>query len=74
ISTGCPLLDILGDSQLVGSRSEARRLIQAGGAYLNNRRIDELDRQVSRKDLLDGHLVVLRSGKKKYSLGKLASG
>ncbi|GMV65705.1 MAG: tyrosine--tRNA ligase [Candidatus Omnitrophica bacterium] len=74
LSNGCPLLDILVDSQLVGSRSEARRLIQAGGAYLNNRRIDELDRQVSRKDLLDGHLVVLRSGKKKYSLGKLASG
>lgn len=73
VAGGYPLVDAMVESQLVSSRSEARRLIQAGGSYLNNHRTDELDRQIHPSDLLDGHLVVLRSGKKKYALGRINS-
>ncbi|MBI2950591.1 tyrosine--tRNA ligase, partial [bacterium] len=45
------------------SKSEARRLIQQGGAYLNERRIEDADRAVS-EDLLNTSAPTLRAGKK----------
>ena len=46
------------------SRSEARRLIQQGGAYLNDRRVDNAEESVKR-ELLDNDPLILRAGKKK---------
>lgn len=45
------------------SNSEARRLIQQGGAHLNGHRIDDPNKRVSH-DLLDTEAPILQAGKK----------
>jgi tyrosyl-tRNA synthetase len=63
-----PLIDALVESGLAKSKAEARRTIQQGGAYVNNRRIDDLEATLGPGDLASETVLVLRSGKKKYAL------
>ncbi|MCA9226922.1 MAG: tyrosine--tRNA ligase, partial [Planctomycetales bacterium] len=53
---------------LAKSKGEARRAIEQGGRYVNNRRVESLDRQLSTADLASESVMVLRSGKKRYAL------
>ena len=46
------------------SKGEARRLIQQGGAYLNDRRVENAEESLKR-ELLDNDPLILRAGKKK---------
>ena len=50
---------------LVRSRSEARRLIEQGGAYLNGERVSAID-QVIGLDAVQNGMVLLRAGKKRH--------
>lgn len=50
---------------LCRSRSEARRLIQQGGAYVNDLPVGSVDDMVSVENLADG-AILLRAGKKRY--------
>jgi tyrosyl-tRNA synthetase len=54
------------------SKSEARRLIQNGGFYLNNARVACPDTRLAASDVIDGAVVVLRSGKKTFHLVKIS--
>jgi tyrosyl-tRNA synthetase len=65
---GLPIVDALVESGLAKSKGEARRTIEQGGAYVNNRRVDGLDAQLTARDLASRSVMVLRSGKKKYAL------
>jgi tyrosyl-tRNA synthetase len=65
---GLSIIDALVESGLAKNKSEARRTIEQGGAYVNNRRIDSIDRKLTAKDLASETVMVLRSGKKKYAL------
>jgi tyrosyl-tRNA synthetase len=65
---GLPVVDALCTAGLAASKSEARRITEQGGAYLNNRRVDDLQARVTPAHLLAGRVVVLRAGKKKYAL------
>jgi tyrosyl-tRNA synthetase len=49
---------------LVESRSEARRTIEGGGAYVNNVRQTDEDRTFGPVDLLHDRYVVLRRGRR----------
>lgn len=68
LDSGIPLLDLLSDSGLAKSRKEARRLIEGGGVYLNNIRVNDLKRVASRDDCVDGRFLVLRKGSRNYHL------
>lgn len=68
IEQGLPILDALTLAGLAKSKGEARRLIEQGGAYVNNHRIADSNHVVSRSDWLNGNTLVLRSGKKKYAI------
>jgi tyrosyl-tRNA synthetase len=50
---------------LCRSRSEARRLIQQKGAYVNDVPVDRVDDLVTAEHLADG-LILLRAGRKRY--------
>ena len=52
-------------SGLANSRSEARRLIQQGGAYINEKQYREIDMVIG-ADLLENNELLLRAGKKRY--------
>jgi tyrosyl-tRNA synthetase len=61
---GLSLIDALERTGLVKSRSEARRTIGQGGAYVNNVRQSDEDRTLGRSDLLHDRYVVLRRGRR----------
>jgi tyrosyl-tRNA synthetase len=63
LETGIPAIDLLVECGLADSRNRARQLIDQGGAYLNDERLD--GRTVTQDDLRDGALL-LRQGKKRY--------
>lgn len=70
--SGTPLVDLLVDTGLARSKSEARRTVEQGGAYVNDRKADDADRSVGPTDLLSGRYLVLRRGKKDYHLVSFA--
>ena len=60
-----PTIDeLLVRSGLVTSKSQARRTIAEGGAYLNNLRVAEETYAPTTADLLGGQWLVLRRGKR----------
>ena len=65
---GLNIIDALRESGLAKNNSDARRTIEQGGAYVNNRRIDAIDAQLTEAHLASETVMVLRSGKKKYAL------
>lgn len=67
---GIPILDAFVTSGLSKSKGEARRTVQQGGAYINNRRCEDIDRRLIADDLASETVMVLRSGKKKFALLK----
>ena len=65
MESGVTLVELLVRGGLASSRSEARRLISQGGAYLNERQWTDMDRPVAAADVSDGQLIV-RAGKKRH--------
>jgi len=65
------LLDALCHTKLCSSRGEAKKLIKAGGAYVNNVRINDIGHILTMKSLATKYTLVLRVGKKKYHLLRL---
>ncbi len=65
---GLPLVEALADCGLTASRSAARKAVEQGGAYVNNRRADDLTRRLTVDDLLHGRYVVLRHGRRNHHL------
>ena len=57
-------VQLFAKSGLVKGTGAARRTIAEGGAYLNNERISDIDRQVTSTDLLHNRWLVLRRGRK----------
>ncbi|MGB9780821.1 tyrosine--tRNA ligase [Caldanaerobacter sp.] len=62
---GKKIVDVLFDAKVISSKSEGRRLIQQGGLYVNNQRIEDIEACIREDMLKDGALLV-RKGKKEY--------
>jgi len=58
-----PLTKLSSTFKQTRSRSEARKLLLAGGLYLNNSRVQDVNHILQQSDLLDGRLAILRAGK-----------
>ncbi len=65
---GLSIVDALVEAGLAKSKGDARRTVEQGGAYVNNRRTGGLDSRLGVGDLASQTVMVLRSGKKKYAL------
>ena len=61
---GLAVVDLLLATELVKSKSDARRTITEGGAYVNNVKVTDVDFVVPAEDLLHGKYLLLRRGKK----------
>ena len=68
---GIPIIDLLADTGVATSKGDARRSLEGGGVYLNNVRIEGVERGVTAEDALEGRFLVLRKGKKNYHLVKI---
>jgi tyrosyl-tRNA synthetase len=56
---------------LAPSFAEARRLVDQGGAYLNDARVRDAKAPVTVEHLIDGKVIVLRRGAKTYRLVRI---
>jgi tyrosyl-tRNA synthetase len=66
---GVDLVDLLADTDLARSKSDARRALEEGSAWLNGVRVDpETPDVVTGDDLLHGRYLLLRRGKKRHHL------
>jgi tyrosyl-tRNA synthetase len=72
LEAGLDLLAALVRTGLASSKGEARRLLQAGGVYVNNVRQGPEGR-LSPDSLASASCIVLRSGKKNYHLIRVQS-
>ena len=62
------ILDILVETHLAQSKREARQFVQSGAIQVNERKITDLDDQVSQQDTHFQKYAIIRRGKKKYAL------
>ena len=65
LNDGIPIMALFHEVGLTNSRSEARRLVQQGGAYINEKQYRSIDMVVD-ADLLEDNALLLRAGKKRY--------
>ena len=65
---GVSLVDLVINSGFAPSKGAARRLIEEGGIYINNRRISDSQATIDRSTFIDGQFLVLRKGARKYHL------
>lgn len=67
-----PVVDVAVAAGLCGSKGEARRLIAGGGLYVNNEKVPSPDVVVQIAQIIDGRILVMRSGRKSFNLIKIA--
>ena len=65
---GLTLGDALVVAGLAPSKGEAKRLVQGGGVFMNNRRADDVRKAILASEFIGGQVLVLRKGAKHYHL------
>jgi tyrosyl-tRNA synthetase len=70
-SDGVKIVDLIVRLGLASSKKEARRLIQGGGAKLNEVKVEDENAVVTADDFHDGKEVTLRAGKKRAGVVEL---
>lgn len=65
LAAGIRSIELFCEVRLTSSRGDAKRLIKQGGLYVNEKRIENLDRLLNEDDLTSSG-ILLRAGKKKY--------
>jgi tyrosyl-tRNA synthetase len=68
---GMGMVDLVARVQLAASKSDARRLVQSGGVYLNNRRVSDPQARITNEQAIGGRVLVLRKGQKQNHLVRL---
>ena len=68
---GMSLIELITRVSLASSKSEARRLVQSGGVYVNNRRLSDPQARVHREAAIGGALFLLRRGQRQHHLVRL---
>jgi tyrosyl-tRNA synthetase len=69
---GLPLVEALKATGLAAGTTAARRTVEQGGAYVNNRRVTDVAHRLTVADLVGSSTLVLRSGKKSYAVARFA--
>lgn len=65
LGQGMDILTVLLDAGLISSKGEGRRLIQQGGIYMNENRVEDFALIVEEMDFPEGKMMI-RKGKKVY--------
>ncbi|MEX2659460.1 MAG: tyrosine--tRNA ligase [Acidimicrobiales bacterium] len=72
IAAGIEPVELFAEAGVASSRSDARRSLDQGALYVNNRRLAPDAGPVGEPDLRAGRYVLLRKGKRTYHLLKVA--
>lgn len=65
IERGIPIVDLFVRTGLCATKSDARRLVSQGGAYVSRRNVTDINAVVS-ADAAEEGVILLRAGKKRY--------
>jgi len=65
---GISIVELAVEAGLATSKGEARRLIDGGGVYLNNRRVTQATQAVTAESALHGRFLVMRRGQREFRL------
>jgi len=65
---GVSLVDLVITCGFATSKGAARRLIEDGGIYINNRRVSDVQATIDLSALIEGQYLVLRKGARNYHL------
>ncbi len=68
LAEGLSLVDTMAETGLAPSRTRARKLVEQGGAYVNNAAVRDAEHRIGDADLIAGRYVLLRRGKREYHL------
>ena len=69
--TGDTLIDTLVNNKIASSRREAREFLSAGSITINGDKVTDENMVVDEKCAIQGKVVIIRRGKKKYYLGNV---
>ena len=65
IEAGIGIMDLFARTDLCSSRGEARRLVQQGGARVNEEQVKDINAVIGSDSVIDGE-ILLKAGKKRY--------
>jgi tyrosyl-tRNA synthetase len=65
LSKGVNVVDLFTRAGLCATKSDARRLVSQGGAYVNRRNVTDIDAEIT-ADMAEDGALLLRAGKKRY--------
>ncbi len=68
LQAGIPIVELLAGTGILASKSEARKLLQAGGIGINKEKVADTDALVSSSALLNQKYILVQKGKKNYYL------
>ena len=71
LDQGLLISSLCAKAVLTQSMSEAKRLIEQGGIYVNERQVKTIDEKLSIDDFSGGSELRIRKGKKKYLIIEL---
>ena len=63
------IVDVLTEASVFQSKREARELISGNALSINNKKINDLEYNLSKNDAIEGKIVLIRKGKKNYFIG-----
>lgn len=67
-----PLADVLVSAKVCSSKREAREFIGNGAISINGEIVKDATREITPADALEGGIVIIRRGKKKFYMGEFA--
>ncbi len=69
LSAGIPILDLLAEKiKVFSSKGEIRRLMKDNGLSINQEKEQNFEKIINDQDLINDQFILIRKGKKKYSL------
>ena len=70
ISAGIDVVTFLAETEILSSKGEARKLVQAGGISINRKKVNAVDFKIESSLLLHDTYILVQKGKKNYYLVK----
>lgn len=66
LNEGIGVLDLFAEAGLASTKSDARRLVEQGGAFINEEKISEIKAIIGKEKLDKDNEMILRAGKKRF--------
>ena len=66
LNEGIGIIDLFAEAGLASTKSDARRLVEQGGAFINEEKISEIKAIIGKEKLDKDNEMILRAGKKRF--------